>query len=136
MNTFYFHHIGVAVKNIEKAKKKYSLLGYKPGKNISVPSQSVNVCFLEKADEPCIELIEPTSEKSPVNTMLKKVGSGPYHICYLVNNIQESLEYLKMQGFVILDKLVKSSAFNNNLMFFAYSPNFGYIEIINSEGVK
>jgi len=41
-----------------------------------------------------------------------------------------------MQGFVILGKLVKSSAFNNNLMFFAYSQNFGYIEIINSEGVK
>ena len=128
-----FHHIGIATRNFEKAIQTYQALGYSVLiEPLEVPTQEVRVCFLKKAGHPLIEIIEPAGDSSPVNTLLKKNGSGPYHFCYITYNINDTIKRLKEQRFLVFSKPVESIAFNNNLMVFAYKDDIGFIEIVES----
>ena len=128
-----FHHIGIATRNFQKAIQTYRSLGYKVVlESLEVPTQNVRVCFLEKEGHPLLEIIEPSGESSPINTLLKKNGSGPYHLCYTTDDISETMEQLREQRFLILTKPFESIAFNNNLIIFAYKDDIGFIEIVES----
>lgn len=127
---FKFHHIGYATDNLEETKIFFSGLGYIPGEVIHVPSQKVKVCFLNKFDHPQIELITSAAIDSPIENILKKCGSGPYHLCYSVKDMKLAVEYLKKEKFVILNRPVISNAIDDQLIIFAYKKGLGLIEIV------
>jgi len=129
-----FHHIGVITSDLNKAIKTYQEMGFSARTEpLEVPEQKVKVCFMDKPGNPLIELIEPTGSSSPVSGFLGKNGSGPYHFCYLCDDILETLNLLKKNKFLIISRPTASSAFNNSLMSFAYKTEIGLIEIIQSE---
>ena len=82
------HHIGYAVKNIEKSIEVFKNLEYHIGETIRDDLRKVNICFVEK-DGYVVELISPIdkNQESIVDGVLKKSGNGPYHICYVVSNM-------------------------------------------------
>jgi methylmalonyl-CoA/ethylmalonyl-CoA epimerase len=125
-----FHHIGFATDNIEEAKSFFLKLGYTPGEDVFVPSQKVKVCFLNKTDQPQVELITSAGDDSPVDTILRKCGPGPYHLCYSVPDINEAIAGLKKEKFIILNKPVKSNAIDENNIIFAYRKSYGLVEIV------
>lgn len=125
-----FHHIGFATDNLDEAKSFFVKLGYTPGEDIFVPSQKVKVCFLNKTDQSQIELITSAGIDSPVDTILRKCGPGPYHFCFSVPDINAAIEGLKKEKFVILNKPVKSNAIDDNNIIFAYKKNYGLLEIV------
>ena len=128
-----FHHIGIATRNFEKAIKTYQYLGYSIELHpLEVPTQKVRVCFLKKDGHPCIELIEPINVNSPVNTLLRKHGSGPYHLCYTTPNLKETIKLLKEEKFLFFALPVESTAFNNKMIVFAYKEELGFIEIVEA----
>jgi len=131
-----FHHIGIATRNFEKAMKTYLSMGFSVLKGpVEAPTQNVRVCFLEKTGHPMIELIEPVGDESPVRNLLKRNGSGPYHLCYIAENIQDTIETLKAEKYFILSKPVQSKPFNDNLIVFAYKEEIGLIEIVECKPV-
>jgi len=126
-----FHHIAVATKNITKSINVYQNLGYKLVSDVSSdPIQKVKVCFLEQENHPCVELVEPLSEGSPVKEILKKSGTTTYHFCYEVENIQEIIDKLKKLRFVLLGNPVEAVAFDNRKICFLYNTNYGLIELV------
>ncbi len=125
-----FHHIGFASDNFVESKAFFQLLGYIPGEEIVVPLQKVKVCFLNKAGHPQIELITGADINSPVDNILKKCGAGPYHICYSVNNLKETIGYLKKEKYIILNRPSRSNAIDDHYIIFAYKKSFGLIEIV------
>lgn len=71
-----FHHIGIACFNIKDTAKFYVELGYKKNEIVYDPIQNIYICFLTKDNEPCIELLAPYDDKSPVKEgYLKKERS-------------------------------------------------------------
>ena len=90
-----FHHIGIAVNNIENAQTSYEKLGYKMTLIIIDPIQNVKLCFLDKSDSPTLELVCPIDDKSPVVSILKKNNAMPYHTCYEVDDIDLEIKKLK-----------------------------------------
>lgn len=127
---FKFHHIGFATDNLDEAKSFFSKLGYTPGEDVFVPSQKVTVCFLNKTDQPQIELITSAGNDSPVETILRKCGPGPYHFCFSAPDINEAIESLKKEKFIILNKPILSNAIDENNIIFAYKKSYGLIEIV------
>jgi len=125
-----FHHIGIATADIEKSAVAYSFLGYFAGDIIYDPIQRVNLCFLIKEGFPTIELVSPTEEMSPVNTILDKNGTMPYHTCYEVMDIQAEIEALKKNKFIVVIKPVPAIAFKNRRVSFLYSKMTGLIELL------
>ncbi|MEI7661272.1 MAG: VOC family protein [Bacteroidota bacterium] len=125
-----FHHIGVAVFSIEETSKYYREAGYTITDTRYDPVQDVNICFIFKEGNPCIELIEPISEKSPVAQILQKKGVSPYHFCYQTPDIQESITRLKKIKFIVLSKPVAAVALDQNIICFLFNKHLGLIELV------
>lgn len=125
-----FHHIGIATKDIEKSSHVYSLFGYKVGNKIFDPIQKVELCFLEKVGFPIIELVSPVEESSPVNNMLNKNGTIPYHTCYVVDDLVAEILKLKKEKFIVVVSPVKAIAFDNKRVCFLYHKMSGLIELL------
>lgn len=129
---FKFHHIGVAVKDIEATAAIYENGGYKASATIYDPIQNVNICWLTKDDSPIIELLAPVDEASPVNKILEKNGVSPYHTCYIVENIEAAISELRKQKYVMVSKPAEAIAFKGSKVAFVFNKNVGLIELVES----
>ncbi|MDK2793292.1 MAG: methylmalonyl-CoA/ethylmalonyl-CoA epimerase [Deferribacteres bacterium] len=96
-------HIGIAVKSLGEAVSFYETMGIKPYHYEEVDSQKVKVAFI-KVGESNIELLEPTSEESPIFKYIEKKGEGIHHICYDVEDVDKALETLKNDGFKLINE--------------------------------
>ncbi len=97
-------HLGIATKGIDEALKFWQdALGLENVHTETVEDQKVRVAMLPLG-ETNIELLEPTSEDSPIQKFLEKRGGGIHHIAVEVENIEESLVKLKNQGMRLIDE--------------------------------
>ena len=97
-------HIGVAVKDLQKALAFWeNSLGIPCVGVEEVAEQKVRTAFLPVGDTE-IELLEPTSDESPVAKFLEKKGEGIHHIALRVENLEAALEDLKAQGVQLIDE--------------------------------
>ena len=91
-------HLGIAVRSIEAARKFYEeVLGLVCEKEEVVDSQKVRTAFFSIGDIH-IELLEPTSDDSPIAKFLNKNGEGFHHIAYQTDDIDGQLETAREQG--------------------------------------
>jgi len=97
-------HIGIAVKNLDDALEFYQKqLGVEATGTEEVAEQKVKVAFLP-VGESKLELLEGTTEDSPVNKFIEKKGAGVQHIALKVNDIEASLAELKEKGVKLIDE--------------------------------
>lgn len=110
-------HIGIAVSNLEEAIKTYEqLLGTPCYKQEEVRSEGVKTAFFQ-VGESKIELLEATTETSPIASFIAKKGQGIHHISFDVTDIEASMAELKDQGFQLLNEQPKSGADNKLVAF-------------------
>lgn len=130
---FHLDHIGVAVQSLEAALPFYQLLGLSVLKRETVPSEKVNVAFLNTGE--ChLELLEPTSPESPIAKALDKRGPGIHHLCLKVQNLPELLQKLDAAGVQLIDKVPKPGA-NNKRVAFVHPKATGGILLELSEAM-
>jgi methylmalonyl-CoA/ethylmalonyl-CoA epimerase len=129
---FSFHHIGIAVNDIDASAAVYVRGGYNRSATVFDPIQNVNICWLTKSGQPTLELLEPVDENSPVNKTLEKNGVTPYHCCYQVDNIEEAIVELRKQRYVVVSKPVEAVAFRGSRVCFLYNKNVGLIELVEA----
>jgi methylmalonyl-CoA/ethylmalonyl-CoA epimerase len=111
------NHIGVAVTCIEDALPYYrDQLGMNYEGEEVVAAQKVKVAFLQ-IGESRIELLEPTSDESPVAGFLKKNGPGMHHIAYEVDDLEGALRKLEAQGVRLIDKKPRKGAHGTKIAF-------------------
>lgn len=125
-----FHHIGIAVISIQKAKPFYEKAGYTISDIIKEPKQKVNVAYASKEGCPLLELLEPLNDSSPICSIIKKQGCTPYHICYSVHDIDKAISELKQNGYILLEKPVPGHGLNDALVCFLYNKNIGLIQLV------
>ncbi len=132
-----FHHIGVAVERIETAADLVAALwNCRIVKGpLDDPIQQVTVCFLHSGNprDPTIELVAPQSAEeskaSPISAYLRK-RIGGYHICYEVNNLEESLAKSRNLGCVVIGKPVAAVAFEGRRIAWVYTPDSLLFEML------
>lgn len=91
-------HLGVAVVNLEAASLPYTLLGLLPvGDDETVAAQRVRVRTFRSGDS-FIELLEPTSPESPIQTFLDRRGPGLHHLALRVIGLETEVDRLKDAG--------------------------------------
>ena len=130
LDSFKFHHIGVAVKEIEATAPIYEQGGYHRSASIFDPIQNVNICWLTKEGMPTVELLAPVDETSPVNKTLEKNGVTPYHTCYIVPNIEEAALQLRKLRYVMVSKPADAVAFKGSRVAFFFNKAVGLIELV------
>jgi methylmalonyl-CoA/ethylmalonyl-CoA epimerase len=103
-------HLGIATKSIVESLKFWQdSLGLENVHTEIVEEQKVRVAMLP-IGESRIELIEPTSDDSPIAKFLEKRGGGIHHIAVEVENIEESLAKLKENGAKLIDETPRIGA--------------------------
>lgn len=97
-------HIGIAVKDLEQAKKFYTeVLGMTAMGEEVVEQQKVKVCFIPCGDSE-VELLESTSPDGPIAKFIEKNGEGIQHLAIRVDDIKATLEDLKAKGVRLIDQ--------------------------------
>lgn len=97
-------HIAIAVKDLDDAVKVYSaLFGKEPDHFEEVEEQKVKTAIFYLGDVR-IELLEPTSDDSPIAKFLAKRGEGLHHVSYKVDDIKSKLLELKNAGFRLINE--------------------------------
>ncbi len=127
-------HLGIAAKSIEEALKFWADgLGLENVHTEVVEDQKVRVAMLPLG-ESRIELLEPTSDDSPISKFLEKRGGGIHHIAIEVEDINAALARLKAQGVRLIDESPKVGA-EGCLVAFVHpaSTNGVLLELVESK---
>ncbi len=113
------YHVAIAVNNLSAVEEVYTTaLGLRVEHREVVEDQKVKTSMLVPKDGgTAIELLEPTSEDSPISKFLEKRGEGIHHICYKVDDIESVLAKLKEQGVRLIDETPRLGAYNSRVAF-------------------
>ena len=123
------HHVGYAVKKLEKAAEVFKALGYLPGEITEDELRHIRIMFMENGHER-VELIAPNGESSPVDGVLKNSGPTPYHICYEVNDIKKAVAGLSAGGWTVIKDAEAAPAIGGAPVVFLYNRHIGMIELV------
>jgi len=130
-----FHHVGCAVRSIEKALEFYTgVLGLrKITEPIPVASQKVRVCFVELGPGNLLELVEGVETASPVAQLIEKTGGGPYHLCFEVPDLDAAIAALRKTGCFRLNRF-ELPAHGMRRFAFLLSPDRQLFELCEPDG--
>ena len=111
------NHIGIAVTSLDETIPFYrDNLGMAFAGIEEVTEQKVRVAML-RIGESMIELLEPTSEDSPVAKFIEKNGAGIHHIAYEVADIEAAIAKLLADGARMIDEKPRLGAHDSRIAF-------------------
>lgn len=112
-----FHHLGLAVTDIDKGLKSLGKLGAVTSSILfEDPEQNVKVQFALLGGV-SIELVAPLGPKSPVDSILK-LGGRFYHVCYEVEDIEDTIKVWRAAGAMPLSSPKPAVAFEGRRIVF------------------
>jgi len=138
-------HIAIAVPKgeLEAQMAAYKLLGFKEVHREEVyGGDQVREVLLQIGDGPnLIQLLEPLDEASPVQKLLQKNGGrgGFAHVAFRVADIRKAFDYMKENGFHIIDEAPRPGS-RGTQVFFVHPKSrpdapFGFlIEVVEERG--
>ena len=96
-------HVAIAVKDTKEPSKVFgSLLGISNTSKEEVTDQKV-ITDIYDTGQGKIELLEATSDDSPISKFLEKRGPGVHHIAFLVDDLKLALLELSESGVDLID---------------------------------
>jgi len=110
-------HLGIAVKELNVSIPLFEQLLNTPCyKTEVVATEGVSTAFFQTG-EAKIELLEATSDTSPIAKFIDKKGQGIHHIAFEVENIEAEMKRLAALGFELLNENPKDGADNKLVCF-------------------
>ena len=127
MNLSHIEHLGIAVKSIEEALPYYeNVLGLKCYSIEEVPDQKVRTAFM-MVGQTKLELLEPTSDESPIAKFIEKRGEGIHHIAFCVEDANEALANAASKGIKLIDEKARKGAEGLNIGFLHPKSTMGVL---------
>lgn len=129
------HHVGVAVKSIDKALEYYvGTFGFKQvSQPVDVAVEKVRVCFLEDPAGVRIELVEGVEAGSPVDDVLSRPGAGVYHLCYSVPDLDGAIRKLRQNHCFLLKRFEIETQGQQHRFAFLLTPDRQIFELAEEE---
>ena len=118
MNISHIEHLGIAVKSLDEAIPYYeNILGMKCYSIEEVADQKVKTAFF-KVGQTKLELLEPTSDESPIANIIEKRGEGIHHLAFAVEDgVANALAEMEGKGVRLIDKAPRKGAEGLNIAF-------------------
>jgi methylmalonyl-CoA/ethylmalonyl-CoA epimerase len=128
------HHIGIAVGSLAVARPIFEkLLGKPPDSEEVVEEQKVRVVMFQ-VGESRLELLEATSEDSPIARSVAKRGQGLHHIAVAVEDLAGTLQKLENAGVRLIDREPRRGAGNDQVAFLHPTSTTGVlIELVEEK---
>lgn len=109
-------HIGIAVRNLEKAIKSYENLGLKCESVEEIKEEEVKVAMFS-IGESGIELLQSTSENGVIARFIENRGEGIHHLSFEVEDIGSVLGELRGKGVELVDERPRRGAHRSKIAF-------------------
>ena len=129
------HHVGVAVADLDKAVVSHAaIFGQRLLRGpYHDPVQKVSVCFLGAPGNGTeFELVAPAAGDSPVASWLRR-QIGAYHVCYEVDDLQQSLRHARAQRCMVLGAPAPAVAFAGRHIAWLFTPNRQLTELLERD---
>ena len=112
LGPIFIDHIGIATNSLDEGSKFWKLLGLSNKlPDDLVEDQGVTTRFFETSQPkngdsrvPLIELLEPTSEDTPIGKFIAKRGVGIQQLCFRVQNLELVISHLVDNGIRMIDE--------------------------------
>ena len=103
-------HVGIAVRDLDEALAFYrDALGLEIAASEEVATQGVRAHFLATGGAP-LELLEATTDASPIARFIGHHGPGLHHITLRVDDIDQVIAHLKTRGVRLIDERPRPGA--------------------------
>jgi methylmalonyl-CoA/ethylmalonyl-CoA epimerase len=140
----YFDHVAIAVRpgELDAQVAAYERLGFRVLHREDVHGgDQVREVLLQVGEGPnLVQLLEPLTPESPVARQIEKNGNrgGLAHVALRVADIHRAFEYMKANGFQVIDPAPRPGS-RGTTVFFVHpktteSAAFGYLLEIVQEG--
>ena len=97
-------HMGFAVKDLDVAVRLYhDVFGLRPLHRWHAADDGMEAVSFQVGDVE-IELMQPTTEDSPIARFIAKRGEGIHHVAYKVDDVGEALHKAAEAGVETIDK--------------------------------
>ncbi|RKX27384.1 MAG: hypothetical protein DRP47_06615 [Candidatus Zixiibacteriota bacterium] len=128
----YVDHLAVTTSDFETTLQDYlSLDGSRllkgPGVNIG---QRVRYAFVQLQNGCTVEVLAP-EEKSPIAKHVLQ-GGGPYHFCYAVRDIEQSIAVAENRGAKLVSQPIADVAFDGRRVAFLCHEAHGVFEFVEA----
>ena len=129
---FSIDHLGIAVKSLAGAKAIYQKLGLSVSGEEVVDAEQVRLVMVPLG-ESRLELLEATSENSPIARFIARRGEGLHHICLRVPDLAAAVERLKQNGVRLISEEIRIGAGGHRYIFVHPSSAGGVLlELVES----
>ncbi|MGH9510857.1 MAG: methylmalonyl-CoA epimerase [Terriglobales bacterium] len=133
---FTIDHVGIAVKSLASSRKFYEKMGIEISPEEVVEHEQVRLAMVPLG-ESRIELLEATSDDSPIARFIAKRGEGLHHVCLRVPDFGAVVEKLKKDGVRFVSNEIKAGAGGHRYIFVHPSSAGGVLlELVEDNKVK
>lgn len=127
MELNYIEHIGIAVKNLDEARRYYEeILGLECYAVEEVQDQKVRTAFF-KIGQTKLELLESTAPDGPIGKFIDKKGEGIHHIAFSVNGLSRQLKKAAEMGLQLIDEQPRKGAEGLDIAFLHPKSTYGVL---------
>ena len=100
----YVDHVGIAVKDIQKALELFQdVFGAPPAEITEMQDQGIRATLIQ-VGQTRLELLEPLTADSPVGRFIEQRGEGLHHLALNVTDIASKLKILEARDFRLVDQ--------------------------------
>ena len=135
----FIDHVAIAVLpgDLDRQAASYKALGFHEVHREDVlGSDQVREVLFQIGDGPnLIQLLEPLAAESPVAKLIERNGGrgGFAHLALRVSEIQTAFDYMKENGFEIIDRAPRPGS-RGTTVFFVHPKSLGYLLEVVQEG--
>jgi methylmalonyl-CoA epimerase len=98
-----FHHVAVAVEDLDEAVETYRrLFDAEVEFRGRIPGQGVEACYL-RLGSGRIELLAALGDDTPVGRFLGRRGPGMHHVAFVVDDLPAAIRELTAAGANVID---------------------------------
>jgi methylmalonyl-CoA epimerase len=110
-------HIGIAVKNLDNAMRKYADIFGLKATSVEVHSDlNIRICFIP-VGEVLIEFLEPLSEEGRIGKFIEENGEGIHHIAYGVTDLDGMLRIMRTEKIKLRDEQPRPGGMGSKIDF-------------------
>ena len=130
------NHVALVVNDMDATLDFYrKTFGVGSAETEEVPDQGVRAAVV-RIGGTLLELIEPTDPTSGVAKYIERRGEGMHHICFEVDDLEDTLSRLDDSGVQLVDKTPRKGLVGNIAFLHPRSTRGVLIELVDADGAK